>query len=296
MKKFTLFIVLISVFSIYGQSTSGYSLLADYPFISDLADATGNYGDAYAQNAPFQNGGIYLNGIYQGSGDPNLYNLYTDDISSFNTNDFIIKLDFKSDVSTYNDILLCGSSWRWLQVFVDSNGKLKMYAVDVTNYYLTIDTNFTVNANTWYSLGIAYTDSNHQLKVYIDNNLVKTEDLGSFTFTYHNDFIFTPQNGGLSTAMKGYWRNFKVYGNSSASVSDVINDELVRLYPNPSKGIINIDTKKEIHSVTVYDMTGKSVSVNYTDNKIFLNDLNKGIYLVQINVDGELVTRKIIVN
>jgi len=42
----------------------GYTLIADYPLTSDAVDATGNYGNTTLTNAPFQDGGVYSNGVY----------------------------------------------------------------------------------------------------------------------------------------------------------------------------------------------------------------------------------------
>lgn len=80
-----------------------------------------------------------------------------------------------------------------------------------------------------------------------------------------------------------------------------INKE-VKLFPNPSDGNIFIsgDTLSEIDTVTVYDILGsevKSIKINTVENSITLNlsDLNKGIYLVQINTkDGHSKTQKLI--
>lgn len=71
MKKITLLFVLIITTVNYGQNISGYNLLVNYPLTSDLSDISGNYNDAEATNAPFQGGGIYLNGIYNNEANGN---------------------------------------------------------------------------------------------------------------------------------------------------------------------------------------------------------------------------------
>ncbi|KMQ66433.1 hypothetical protein ACM46_02535 [Chryseobacterium angstadtii] len=66
------------------------------------------------------------------------------------------------------------------------------------------------------------------------------------------------------------------------------------IYPNPTKGEINIKTDKKIKSTTVFDMSGKSLFENESD-KADISHLSKGTYLVKINfADGSTSTRKVI--
>ncbi|WP_223608545.1 T9SS type A sorting domain-containing protein [Chryseobacterium sp. OSA05B] len=70
--------------------------------------------------------------------------------------------------------------------------------------------------------------------------------------------------------------------------------ESVALYPNPTKGEINIKTDQKIKSTTVFDMTGKSLLQNDTE-KADISSLPKGTYLVKISfADGSTSTRKVI--
>lgn len=69
--------------------------------------------------------------------------------------------------------------------------------------------------------------------------------------------------------------------------------ETVAIYPNPTKGEINIKTDQKIKSTTVFDMSGKSLIQNDSD-KTDISSLPKGTYLVKINfADGSTSTRKV---
>lgn len=70
----------------------------------------------------------------------------------------------------------------------------------------------------------------------------------------------------------------------------------VKLYPNPSTGIVTIATEKEVQ-VKIIDVFGKvvysnnNVSNNYS---VDVSNLSKGIYLVKINNENTYTTEKLI--
>jgi hypothetical protein len=81
------------------------------------------------------------------------------------------------------------------------------------------------------------------------------------------------------------------------SVSAFELDSL-KLYPNPSTGIITINTETSVN-VSVVDVTGKVVFVatNVTkDKNIDLSGLQKGVYLAKISSENATTTEKIILN
>lgn len=68
----------------------------------------------------------------------------------------------------------------------------------------------------------------------------------------------------------------------------------INIYPNPTKGEINIKTDKKIKSSTVLDLSGKSV-LKSTSDKIDISSLSKGAYLLQVEfADGTATTEKVI--
>lgn len=71
-------------------------------------------------------------------------------------------------------------------------------------------------------------------------------------------------------------------------------NHLTNIYPNPTKGEINIKTDKKIKSATVFDMTGKSLLISNSE-KTDISSLPKGIYLLKVDfVDGTSVSEKVI--
>ena len=103
--------------------------------------------------------------------------------------------------------------------------------------------------------------------------------------------------------------NDKPIGTMTITLNQVLSvDEQnlteVTLYPNPSNGIININTSNAnpLKVATVYDVLGKQVArleQNNSNNQASfdLRRLNKGIYLVRMVLkDGALSTKKVVIN
>ncbi|MEX0996149.1 MAG: T9SS type A sorting domain-containing protein [Flavobacteriaceae bacterium] len=90
-------------------------------------------------------------------------------------------------------------------------------------------------------------------------------------------------------------KNFSV-ANSPLSLYE--NDTMaVLIYPNPTSGILNVQTKNNL-DITIFDLTGKQV-FNTSDvssgNQIDLSALNTGLYLVKMNDGLNVSTQKLII-
>lgn len=87
------------------------------------------------------------------------------------------------------------------------------------------------------------------------------------------------------------------YATESLSTNHPSLADSVKLYPNPSNGIVRIKTDVDT-DIVILDMTGKEVykvknAVN--DQTINLTSLQKGVYVAKINnVNGEL-NQKIVI-
>lgn len=93
----------------------------------------------------------------------------------------------------------------------------------------------------------------------------------------------------------GESENFSV-SNSPLSLNE--NDEMaVLIYPNPTSGILNVQTKNNL-DITIFDLTGKQVfnTTNVSNgNQIDLSALHTGLYLVKMNDGINNSTQKLII-
>ncbi|CAM1345221.1 InlB B-repeat-containing protein [Tenacibaculum amylolyticum] len=90
-----------------------------------------------------------------------------------------------------------------------------------------------------------------------------------------------------------------IIANFSAVTASVVDEEFntnIKIYPNPSKGIIHIDLKigYELKKVTVYNTVGKEV-LKTEKTTIDISDLVDGMYIIKVtDSEGKVAQRKII--
>ncbi|MCR9182044.1 MAG: T9SS type A sorting domain-containing protein [Flavobacteriaceae bacterium] len=125
-------------------------------------------------------------------------------------------------------------------------------------------------------------------------NLIDTfgDGGGPVSLADSDGLIIYSTNGNYGS---GESENFSV-SNSPLSLNE--NDEMaVLIYPNPTSGILNVQTKNNLN-ITIFDLTGKQV-FNTTDvsngNQIDLSALNTGLYLVKMNDGINNSTQKLII-
>ncbi len=117
--------------------------------------------------------------------------------------------------------------------------------------------------------------------------------LGSYQI-FSNGVQITGVQGGVFGASDA--RNFGVFNTLS---SDDFNRNEISIYPNPSNGIIFINTQSNVE-LTITDITGKVVFTKNNvanEESINLSNLQKGVYLAKmVTEEGTEETKKIILN
>lgn len=88
--------------------------------------------------------------------------------------------------------------------------------------------------------------------------------------------------------------------NSLLSVDEIasISQEVISVYPNPARDIININSiLSSFNSVSIVDLNGriiKNIQFNAVTNaEINISDLSNGVYILNINTDKETISKKI---
>ncbi|MCU6767782.1 T9SS type A sorting domain-containing protein [Barnesiella propionica] len=82
--------------------------------------------------------------------------------------------------------------------------------------------------------------------------------------------------------------------------AETVYYDKVRLYPNPTSGIVNIITSdgvSQVKTISIYDVTGKLLKnyMNFTENRLDLFGFNDGMYFLKIRTSLGLTTHKIII-
>ncbi|MFK7749183.1 MAG: T9SS type A sorting domain-containing protein [Kordia sp.] len=91
------------------------------------------------------------------------------------------------------------------------------------------------------------------------------------------------------------YSNEIIISDATLSVNDA-ETTTFKLYPNPSKGTLNIQTTtNDAVSIRMYDMLGKEVlNIDKVTNTVDISNLKNGMYLVKIETNNKSITKKII--
>lgn len=92
-----------------------------------------------------------------------------------------------------------------------------------------------------------------------------------------------------------------IYFGNATAVENETNNDLLKVYPNPSSGKLNISfgSDKNIEFINIMDMSGKTIlHAPIIDSKsiheIDLSGLAKGVYVLQVQSNGKRQTQKLI--
>lgn len=72
------------------------------------------------------------------------------------------------------------------------------------------------------------------------------------------------------------------------------NKTAISIYPNPATSYVNINSLEKIDTIIITDLTGKVITKEQNSNKINVNHLPKGVYLIKIKTDNSESIQKFI--
>jgi len=79
---------------------------------------------------------------------------------------------------------------------------------------------------------------------------------------------------------------------------DIAANDLLNIYPNPSNGIVNIEVENQNSILRLFDLNGKILleKILNSSSKIDLQHFKKGVYIIQIQSDNKIQSKKLILN
>lgn len=131
-----------------------------------------------------------------------------------------------------------------------------------------------------------------------------TGDANDYTFNYANtsiDLVWARSSGGYALSNHGGANRGYQIGTSFTSLGiEDFSLNASSIYPNPSNGVFNVETKTGLDNINVYSQTGsllKAIKINDKSNttELDLKDLQKGFYLVELQNSSEKSWKKIII-
>ncbi len=80
------------------------------------------------------------------------------------------------------------------------------------------------------------------------------------------------------------------------SVEDIALEKGLNIFPNPTSGIVYIESNETPDNIELFDIIGQRININYEDNAINMSQQATGIYLLRITYEEGSVTRRIVVD
>ena len=84
---------------------------------------------------------------------------------------------------------------------------------------------------------------------------------------------------------------------NTLDIVDFLNEDEIIIFPNPSKGIINIESKEPLDGyIRIFDIMGNLLLVkriNGLNNQLSLS-VADGFYIIQLDTKTGLITKKVI--
>ena len=139
----------------------------------------------------------------------------------------------------------------------------------------------------------------------VEGNLIWEKSFGGTQYDEsYCDIVITEDGGyilaGASQSNDGYvpgnYGDYDIWiiklSPETMGMTELENQTI--LYPNPTTGIINIQTKEKINSVSVYNAAGQKVplnSLNKENTSIDISSLPGGIYFIELNLNNKTIKR-----
>lgn len=153
-----------------------------------------------------------------------------------------------------------------------------------------------------FSLAKEHSEFNN-IKLIEDNgNIIKSTD-GGKTWVENNLFKITyfKANGEILKSTDG-GKTWHKISNLEKTNTIKRNKEvnLLNVYPNPTSKSLNIISKNEIKTISIFNMNSNKVlernSLNRKQIRLNLNDLNQGLYQIRILINEKYYTKFIFLN
>ncbi|NUM30821.1 MAG: T9SS type A sorting domain-containing protein [Bacteroidetes bacterium] len=244
---------------------------------------TGEYGWRRTTNVKYEGNAAMMAYIDEGSATNSLYNLISDnfDLSAIKGRSPALKFrvayrpanESSTEVLTISLTTDCGQTWKPLKALINNNG---------------------LGVDKIVELGWQPSAKEYWNEITLD--LTKYE-------TYKNVMIKFEVRSRSGNSI--YLDNVNIVELQPSSVETFNNDEILKIFPNPSNGNFNIYVKNKnlkFEDFKIYNIEGQNISlvdtqiINENNNSlIVLKHISAGIYFVHLKTQDRTIIKKITV-
>ena len=99
----------------------------------------------------------------------------------------------------------------------------------------------------------------------------------------------------VSTFGAGVYSAFLSSEKDQTSIQQITASD-ISIYPNPSKDVLNIkwDVIPRQANYSIYNMSGKLIKEGMLNKQVRIEELADGAYILKLNMDGKLISKKFI--
>lgn len=172
-----------------------------------------------------------------------------------------------------------------------------------TNYSFTLGTQ-TFAPNTWVPVSYSYDYTTGRITWNYPGGsyYLQAGTSGTSTWTmlpnvnpYEHDFISTVTTGNTISHVAAV-DNLKISANAAVVLgTNTVNIEKENLsvFPNPTSDYLKFTGN--VKSVQIFDLSGKNIlTLKVSNNQINVKDLAKGIYIIKLQTDKQIISQKFI--
>jgi len=213
------------------------------------------------------------------------------------------------------------NEWNHVAVVCNStdgaNGSIKLYVNGVDVTASAYDANPLVGGDANNDVFVSYGGGDYSNMMAREVRIKKVAvDPADFNTNLSDDNYITDadtavlfnfaEGTGLTTvnSASGIDANFG-YGGShyptwvllSETVASVQNNNLTdfSVYPNPANNIVNIQSNDTVKNISIFNILGKMVYNQNDINSVNLSNFNSGIYLIKVETEKGIGTRKLVI-
>ena len=147
-------------------------------------------------------------------------------------------------------------------------------------------------AQTWYNVELVFDYTNSTITYFLDGTQIAQFETLDGTTGFNNIAITHDNYGGYA-----YVDNLVIEEAEVAAIEG-FNNNVLSVFPNPAKDVVNITNAQGLNNVSIIDLNGRTVkSVNFngvSEATVNVSDLTAGVYMMNIAGEKGNSTQKIV--